>query len=103
MLLNLIITDSPGYIVNFGLESPLGDPYYSGFFCELKLQYLKQTVYKREIWSYDRGNYLELHEALSNAPWNILDTFDTVDDIAETFIQLYLDICKQNIFQQKMY
>ena len=40
---------------------------------------------------------MELHEALSNAPWNILDTFDTVDDIAETFIQLYLDICKQYI------
>ena len=33
-LLDLIITDSPGFIIDSGISDPVGDPYHSSIFCK---------------------------------------------------------------------
>ena len=62
-----------------------------------KVQYNRKKPYIREMWSYDQADYISLTESLENAPWNVLDTFDCIDDATDYFSVLFTDTCKQYI------
>ena len=96
-LLDLIITDSPAYIVNLYVGSPLGDPNHCATFCSIRIQYNKDKPYSREIWDYNACNYAHLNNALETAPWNTLEMFDNIDDVANQFVDLYSKIFKEFI------
>jgi hypothetical protein len=96
-LLDLIITDSPAYMLNTGTWTPIGDPYHSTIFCRFQFLIKRNPKYKREIWKYDQCDFVALNEELSNAPWNVLDTFDDVNDAVDYFMTLFLNICRKHI------
>ena len=96
-LLDIIITDSPGYILDSGLWAPLGDPYHCVVFCKFQIQYSKEPNYKRNIWHYDRCDVNELKDAVKNAPWSVMDTYDNVNDAQQYFSALLKNICTEHI------
>ena len=96
-LLDLIITDSPGYIMDAGTWAPLGDPYHCSIYCKFQIQYPKDKKYTRHIWYYDQCNYDNLNEAILNAPWGVIDIFDDVDEAVDYFTDLLLNISKEHI------
>ena len=96
-LLDIIITDSPGYILNSGLFAPVGDPYHAAIFCEFKIQYTNETAYCREILDYETCKWEALKDAIRNAPWAVMDIFDTVNESQQYFTSLFIDICKEHI------
>ena len=79
-LLDLIITDSPAYIIDSGTWPPVGDHYHSAVFCKFQIQYQPNYKFTRDIWKYDLCNFDELNEALLNAPWDILDLCNNLND-----------------------
>ena len=95
--LDLILTDSPGYILDSGIGAPLGDPYHCLIFCRIRVQTPKQNCYKRDIWEYKHGNYEGLNESLSTAPWDAMDIYDEIDEAAHYFKSLFLQTCKDFI------
>ena len=97
-ILDLLITDSPGYVTNQGLfkHTPIGSNHQ--IICaELKLQYQRDKIYTREIWSYDKGDYPALLQALSNVPWDpALAPPDNIDinELALSWHSKFIDTCK---------
>ena len=101
-LLDLIITDSPGYVIDAGVGSPIGDPCHCYTYCTLSIQYPKDMKYVREIWQYNKCNFNELNDTLIACPWDVMDIFDNIDDMTDYFTSLYLDTCKQYIPFKKL-
>ena len=96
-LLDLIITDAPAYIDNSGVGVPIGDPYHCFVFCQLTIKYCKDKCYNREVWNYKRADFNGLNIALDNAPWNVLEIFDDVNEATDYFTKLLLDTAKEFI------
>jgi hypothetical protein len=98
-ILDLIITDSPGYILNMNqhLLPPIGS-HHQTIYAELSIQYRRDKPYLREIWNYNKGDYPGLLIDLENAPWNVgLNTFDDIDDMADYWHKTFMGICKSKI------
>ena len=96
-LLDLIITDSPGYILDSGVGHPLGDPYHCYIYCKVAIQYPNDKTYVREIWKYNEGDMPGLLETLSTCPWQVMDVYDDLDDMVDYFTKLFLETCKEYI------
>ena len=95
--LDLIITDSPGYIVSSGVGTPIGDPYHCLIFCKIRCLKMQQKSYSRVIWKYNLGNYESLNDSLATAPWGPMEIFEDIDDAVSYFKQLFIETCKQFI------
>jgi hypothetical protein len=96
-ILDLLITDSPGYVTNQGIfkHTPIGSNHQI-ICCVLKLQYQRDKIYSREIWSYDKGDYPALRQTLSNIPWdteNAQQAID-IDNLALSWHSKFMDTCK---------
>ena len=68
-LIDLIITDSPAYMIDSGTCAPLGDPYHCCIYCKFQIQTVRKKNYTRHIWKYDDCNFETLNEAIRTAPW----------------------------------
>jgi hypothetical protein len=75
-ILDLIITDSPGYIVNISQTHlpPIGS-HHQIVHVELKIQYQRDKIYSRDIWDYKNGDYQGLSTALGQVPYKRASDF----------------------------
>ena len=96
-LLDLIITDAPAYIDNSGVGTPIGDPFHCYVYCQLSVKYSKDKPYTREVWNYNRADFKGLNDALMNAPWNVMEMYDDVNDSSDYFTELLLKTAKDFI------
>jgi hypothetical protein len=55
-MLDLLITDSPGYITKQELLPPLGS-FHQVVHMIFKIQYKRDKIYTREIWDYKKGDF----------------------------------------------
>jgi hypothetical protein len=96
-ILDLIITDSPGYIVKQSLMPPIGSKHQI-VQAELKIQYRRDKDYLREVWSYNRGDYNGLVRELKNTPWHIgPELYEEIDDMAEYWHKSFMEACKIHV------
>jgi hypothetical protein len=98
-ILDLLITDSPGYILNQNqhLLPPIGSKHQI-VYAELRIQYNRDKVYTREIWDYSKGDYTGLLEELHNIPWdNAYRLHQDIDDIANYWQKTFMEACKTKI------
>ena len=101
-LLDLVITDSPGYITDFGTLEPLDNLDHKCVYASFKFQLPTKFSYTREIWHFNNGNFVALNQALSAVNWqqfldesNEIEIFvdflaDTLKTIASMFIPKYI-------------
>ena len=83
-LLDLIITDSPGYVIQCGTLPALGDMSHVPVFCQLNIVKEKRVTKSREVWHYSRGDYIGLNQELLKIDWNTMFDNDVhVDDLTE--------------------
>ena len=101
-LLDLIITDSPGYVLDSGVGNPIGDPCHCYIFCKLHIAYPKDVKYQREIWQYKNADFAELNHVLSLCPWDVIEIYEDINDMVDYFTNLYLETCKQFINVKKV-
>ena len=97
-ILDLVITDSPGYICESGTLLPI---------CELHHVpvYAKFTFYKyvppsinRQVWHYNNADWEALNTDLSNITWTeILDQYMDMDTIVSRFTSTYIDTARKYI------
>ena len=78
-LLDLIITNSPGYFVASGTESPPSNCDHSFIFAKMNISLVKPRCYERFIWDLHKVNVGDLVNALNSLHWD--DIFIDIDDV----------------------
>ena len=97
-LLDLIITDSPGLVLDSGTLAPISNSDHSVVYCSFSLSLHKDISFKRPVWDYKKANFPELNAALSSAPWDTgHEVYDTVDDVVSYWSDLFLTTAKDFI------
>ena len=97
-ILDLCITDSPGFITDSGVLPPVASTDHCLIFCKFKFMYNKEKSYMREVWDYKNGDFVGLNTALSTAPWETgASVYDSIDDMALYWSDLFLNTCKDFI------
>lgn len=91
-LLDLIITDSPGYIMESGVLPPMCKMDHCTIYCKLKIISNRGQVFKRKIYSYSRADYISLRRGLAEAPWHVgFDIFDDINDTVDYWCKLFME------------
>jgi hypothetical protein len=98
-ILDLIITDSPGYVIDQHQNTlpPIGSKHL--VVCvKLRLNYRRDKAYTREVWNYKKGDYQGLLQELEFIPWATgLTTFDDIDDMADYWQKSFMNACRLKI------
>ena len=95
--IDIVITDSPGYVVSLDLLPPLGSKHVS-VYMEFEISYPRDKNFMRHVWDYDKGNYDGLNEAINGYQWNdFLSTNDDVDYKTNIWTDTFLSLCKNSI------
>jgi hypothetical protein len=98
-ILDLLITDSPGYVLNKNqnLLPPIGSN-HQVIFAKLGILYKRDKPYLREIWNFSKGNYPALLNDLSNIPWDVgMETLLDIDAMESYWHSMFMDTCKARI------
>ena len=66
-VLDLIITNCPGYFVRTGTLSPPSNCDHCFIFAKLSISFIKQKCYKRSVWDFSDVSETELCNALAIA------------------------------------
>jgi hypothetical protein len=96
-ILDLLITDSPGYLQNHSLLPPIGSRHQI-VGAEFSIQYKRDKIYSREIWSYKHADFEGLVADLQNTPWHVgFDLFEDIDEIADYWQKSFMEACRIKI------
>jgi hypothetical protein len=96
-ILDILITDSPGFLNKIALLPPLGSD-HEVIISEFKIQYSRDKAYLREIWDYKKGDFENLVKELKDVPWRVgLETFEDIEDITNYWVTSFIDLCKTKI------
>jgi len=86
-LLDLIITDSPNFILDYGVMAPPDpDLDHSAVFCKFNVVHQRSNIFQRHIWLYDKGDYHTMCTALENCSWKELENVD-LDSAVDIFTE----------------
>ena len=91
-ILDLIISDSPGFFVSSGTLSPPANCDHCIIYANLNCQKHKPKSFSREIWNLNDVDIDGLNSTLSSVDWN--DVFDAtpldIDVIYQRFFSLFV-------------
>lgn len=84
-VLDLLITDSPGYIINSGVSPPLlHNLDHCTIYGTLHFVRNNDVAYHRQVWVYDNADFVGLNEAIDQTPWDVLlDLGEGLDDAVQ--------------------
>ena len=93
-LLDLIITDSPGFIENVNTLPPLSDLDHNIIYGQLTFSNNRPTHTKRLVWNYNRADFQALNNEFSVADWDVAFTlYQDINDI----LDFYYNVIKQGM------
>ena len=93
-ILDLIITDSPGFVQNSSVKPPIANSDHCTIDCSLKITYTSDKPFKRKVYNYNNANFSELAKEISESP--LCTLIHSVDDIDDSTQFLY-DIVHDSI------
>lgn len=89
-LLDLIITDSPGYIMDSGVLPPMWTMDHCPIYCKVKFTKHRGKPVTRKV--YKSADYISLRQCLSYAPWDVgIYTFDDMNYCVDFWYKLFVD------------
>ena len=98
-LLDLIITNCPGYFVNCGTLSPPANCDHSLIFARLNISVSKPKCYNRRIWQFNDVNEAELCNELAHFDWDaeVFRNLYDINAIYSCWFKHFHDIVKTKI------
>ena len=97
-ILDLIITDAPGYFVSSGTLSPPANCDHNFIFAKLSISSRKPKAFKRVIRDFKNVNISELNKALMQARWD--DTSNDIDAVFSNWFTVFSGILDNFIPQR---
>ena len=95
-LLDLVITDSPGYVKNVTILPPLGSG-HSVVELQFNITYPRDKSYVRHVWDYDKGDFNQLNTQIGRHPWDQILATDDLDSATTDWTDTFLHLCKESI------
>jgi exonuclease III len=96
-LIDLVITDSPGYVKSVDLLPPIGSR-HATVYVDFLITYQRDKNYMRQVWDYDKGDYAKLNEAIRAYRWDEgLGLDNDINTKTETWTKTYLQLCSESI------
>jgi hypothetical protein len=96
--LDLIFTDSPGYVIESGTLPPIGTSKHAVVYCRSTKTRLCDKPYKKEIWKYHESDVEGLNVAIGEFPFeDVLSDYTDINHIAELWTQLVIAIAEDYI------
>ncbi len=97
-ILDLIITDAPGYIISSGVLPPIFDLDHCVTSCSVQVQHNNEPSFIRETWNYNAANFDGFRIDLDRALWHsAYHMYDDLDDIVGYWSELFLNTAKQHV------
>ena len=97
-LLDLIITDSPGYVDNYGTLPPISNIDHRIIFGSLTIKNLLPPKIHRSVWHYNNADFQLINQELTEAPWDTAYAlYDNIDDILDFYYSLIDSIMEEHI------
>ena len=97
-ILDLIITNCPGFIQETGVNDPINGLDHCPIYGSMKFQYKKKNCYYRTITLYNETNLNHLSENLSQVPWSaLMSNSENIDEMTHTFTTIIRDEIKNVI------
>ena len=97
-ILDLIITDSPGYICESGTLLPICELHHVPVYAKFSIYKYKPPSIARQVWHYKNAEWEALNTELCNITW--LDSTDQntdVDTLVTALTSKYIDTAKKHI------
>ena len=92
-ILDIVITDSPGYVKSIDVLPPLGS-HHAALYVEFQITYPRDKNYSRHVWDYSKGNYDLLNLSINSYPWDDILNKDDLDGITQDLTSNFLNLCK---------
>jgi exonuclease III len=97
-ILDLIFTDSPGYVTESGILPPLGTSKHAVVYCKSTKTRRNEKPYTKGIWKYQEADVDGLNIALGDFPFDeVLGEYGDVNHLAEIWTHLVLSITKEYV------
>ena len=102
-ILDLIITDSPGYINKSGLLDPICELHHVPVYANLSICREKIPSKSREVWHYNNADIEGLNAALHDLDWkNMIENNQDINNTVTRFTETFISIAKQYIPVRKI-
>jgi len=99
-ILDLLITNNPGLIIDSGTLDPLHDLDHLPIYGKLNFHIKHNKPSIRNIWDFANGNYQELNDQLLQIPWGMVIGESDIDDAVEMMTAL-IKQCSNNCIPNK--
>lgn len=97
-ILDLVITDSPGYCISHYTLSPPANCDHNVVVATFNLSIPRPKAYKRYIWNFKSVDVNSLNHSLSTFNWeNLFDSFVDIDTLYDTWFSTFTLIVKKFI------
>ena len=97
-ILELIFTDSPGYVTEAGTLPPLGTSHHAVIYCVCNRTIKHNRPYTKEIWKYEETDSEGLNIAIGDFPFeDILHVPDDINHATEIWTHSILTIAREYI------
>ena len=95
-LLDIVITDSPDYVLSSGTMSPIGNLHHRPIFAEICLKTIPiRKTFIRQVWHYKNANWDGLNTALSMKAFDF--SSQDVNEVLQGFVSDVYETCVQYI------
>ncbi len=102
-ILDLIITDAPGYVTKSGILPPIFNLDHCIIYCSLEVHHIQDPSYTRETWNYNAADFDAFRADLDRAPWHIAyRSYDDIDDITSYWCELFMSIARRHVPNSKV-
>ena len=102
-ILDLIITDSPGYAFDYGTLLPICELHHVPVYAKFSILKYKPPPIARDVWHYKNADWEGLNAELSSVNWmNMFEQSADIDDTVMHFTTNFLDTAKKYIPVRKV-
>lgn len=97
-LLDLIITDSPGFIKDSGVLPLMGNLGHTPIYGTLNINSKRQCNIKKTVWHYNNANIVGLNECITSIDWDhVLDPHHDIHEQVKLFTDTFIEASKMYI------
>ena len=98
-LLDLVITDSPGFIMHCSTLPPIANIDHRIIYGYLSIHNSLPSKIHRTVWHYENANFEQIDRDLEAAPWDTaFQTFgDDIDEILGFYYNIILSVMEEHI------
>ena len=97
-ILDLMITDSPGYVCESGTLLPISELHHVPVFAKFTFQKYVPPSFSRQVWHYNNADWEALNSDLSKITWSdLLGSNVEIDTAITRLTNTYIDTARKHI------